>query len=145
NWRRPINPVRTDPNRPSWALRVAQEFQPDIIVWHYHYPIPVFENLVTLHCPAIQHIQLRFNMLSSMSEQELATLFHRASHFVCEGIGIRNELHDLAGIALDRISMIPMPLDLNIRDEQLKVPMRVTRRDLGIAENAIVVASLGTP
>ena len=57
---------------------------------------------------------------------------------------VRGYVHGCWGVPLDRIAMNCTGLDLEVRDEQMKSPDRPRRADIGLDEDAVVVATSGS-
>lgn len=136
---------REELNQQRWIAKQLESFAPHVVVWHYHYPIRLFKPIEALKQPSIQHIQLRFATLSGMDPRDLNHLFVRSSTFVCEGVGIRNELVEYAGVAQETIHRIPMPLDMSVVTEQIEKDEPSARTELGIPGDALVITAISSP
>lgn len=132
--------------RQEWhrLYELVKSFGPDLLVWHYHFPIPLFDSLDKLGLPGIQHVQQRYAALAAMPERELSRFLGRGQDYVCEGSGVHDELHTFAGVPLEKIHVIPMSFDPAHLAENSDNPAQVTRAELGISENAILVGTVGS-
>jgi D-inositol-3-phosphate glycosyltransferase len=117
-------------------------FAPDVIVWHHHHPVPHFQDVAALGIPSLQPVALHWSWIAWMPEADLRALTSR-DHYVVEGVGVQAYARTWLGIPPERTSTVCIGLDLDLRDRQLADPGRPTRADLGIPDDAFVLASVG--
>ncbi|MFA5882548.1 MAG: glycosyltransferase family 4 protein [Acidimicrobiia bacterium] len=128
--------------RQAWARGVVTEFDPHLVVWHHNAAIPAFEPLADLPVPSVQTIAQHWSGVSRLGDDWLRAIASR-SHYVCEGETSVANARFLLGVPADRISVVCIGPDLADRDRDLARLDRPQRRDLGIPDDAIVVATVG--
>ena len=128
----------------DWALKKITAFQPDLIFRQYHFPIPHFESIETLKIPSVQPVLLYGVAFAHLSDDDVRRIINRSMTFVCRGKKVRDYVHGCWGVPLDRIATNATGLDLAIRDEQMKNPGPLRRSDIGLDEDAVVVATSGS-
>ena len=129
---------------PKWLRGILDEFRPDLIVHNYNTRIRPFDGVSGFR-PSIQCLTLYGLGLALYGDNEADRIALRAGHIMVEGTNVRDYLHGCAGIPLADMSVCCMGIDRRVRDEQLALPDRVKREDLGIAEDDIVIGGCGTP
>ena len=129
----------------AWALELVQQFKPDILVRWYHYDIPQFHAIDQFVLPCIQITFQRGSQCAhTLKDKYLRQLIDRTSLFISEGVGPRGYIHDCWGIPYEMIATVRTGIDLSIRDEQLRSHHLVTRVDLGIPDDALLIATSGS-
>jgi len=128
----------------DWAVKLITAFQPHLIYRQYHFSIPHFDSLEGLNIPSVQPVLLYGVAFAHLSDEDLRRIINRSVTFVCRGKKVRDYVHGCWGVPLDRIAMNCTGLDLEVRDEQMKSPDRLRRADIGLDEDAVVVATSGS-
>jgi glycosyltransferase involved in cell wall biosynthesis len=128
----------------DWAVKLISAFQPDLMYRQYHFSIPHFDSLEGLNIPSVQPVLLYGVAFAHQSDDDLRRFINRSVTFVCRGKKVRDYVHGCWGVPLDRIAMNCTGLDLEVRDEQMKSPERPRRADIGLDEDAVVVATSGS-
>ena len=126
-----------------WVQDRLREFQPHLIVRTYNMPMPMFDEISTPSIPQIQQFTLSGANLNCMSAFDMERIFARSTAFICEGVGVRDELHRCWGVPLDRIHTVCLGIDLTLRDEQLQEVDRPRRASLQISDDALVIGAMG--
>lgn len=138
-----VGPSRSELARQRrWGVEAVGRFEPDLVVWHHHHPVPHFQDVADLGIASLQPIAIHWSAIAWMAEHDLRALTSR-DHFVCEGVGGLAYSRYWLGIPSDRISTVCIGIDLDLRDRQLAEPGRPTRADLGIPDDALVIGSIG--
>ncbi len=128
----------------KWLRGIFDEFRPDLIVHNYNTRIRAFDGVAGFR-PSVQCLTLYELSLALFGEDESQRIVNRGGHFMVEGTNVRDFLHGCVGVPLADISICCMGIDRTIRDEQLALSDRVTRKDLGIGEHDLVIGSCATP
>lgn len=128
----------------NWALKWINDFKPNVIVRQYHFSIPHFDPIETLDIPSVQSVLLYGAAFAQLGDDDVRRLIKRSAAFVCPGKKVRDYIHGCWGVPSDRIATICIGLDLTIRDEQMKHPGRLRRADIGIDQDALIVATAGS-
>ena len=128
----------------DWALKLITSFRPELIFRQYHFPIPHFDSIETLNIPSVQPVLLYGVAFAHLSDDEVRRIINRSMTFVCRGKKVRDYVHGCWGVPLDRIATNATGLDLALRDEQMKNAGRLRRSDIGLEEDAVVVATSGS-
>ncbi len=123
---------------------IVDDFKPHLIVHNYNARIRAFDGVADFR-PSIQCLTLYGLSLALFGEDESERIVKRAGHIMVEGTNVLDFLHGCVGVPLADMSICCMGIDRTIRDEQLAVPDRVRRENLGIAEDDIVIGGCGTP
>ena len=127
-----------------WINKLVKKLQPDILVRWYHYDIFQFHAIDKFDIPSIQiAFQRGAQCALRLPDNYHKQLISRSSLFLAEGKGSREYIHDCWGISYDRIATVCIGIDLSIRDAQLK-NARMTRADVGLPEDALVITTLGS-
>ena len=129
---------------PRWVQGIIEEFNPDLVVHNYNARIRTFDGVADFR-PSIQSLTLYGLSLALFGEDESERIVKRAGHIMVEGTNVLDFLHGCVGVPLADMSICCMGIDETIRDEQLAIPDRVRRADLGIAGDDIVIGGCGTP
>jgi glycosyltransferase involved in cell wall biosynthesis len=128
----------------DWALKKIMAFRPDLIFRQYHFPIPHFDSTETLNIPSVQPVLLFGLAFAHLSDDDVRRIINRSMTFVCRGKKVRDYVHGCWGVPMERIATNATGLDLELRDEQMKTPGRLRRSDIGLEEDAVVVATSGS-
>lgn len=129
---------------PQWVDGIVKEFRPDLIVHNYNTRIRAFDGVAGFR-PSVQCLTLYELGLALFGEDESQRIVNRGGHIMVEGTNVRDFLHGCVGVPLADLSICCMGIDRTIRDEQLAREDRVTRSDLGIGEDDLVIGCCGTP
>jgi glycosyltransferase involved in cell wall biosynthesis len=127
-----------------WVASILDDFRPDLIVHNYNTRIRIFDGVAGFR-PSVQCLTLYGLSLALFGEDESERIVRRAGHIMVEGTNVRDFLHGCVGVPLQDMSICCMGIDRTIRDAQLALPGRVTRADLGLGADDIVLVSCGTP
>ncbi len=130
--------------RRRWVLGKVREFRPDLMIHQYNRAIPLFDCLGDYRPISIQNCNRHGASLYRLGDNGQRRFLSRADRYLCQGRGIRDWLHACMGIPLDRLFTVCIGIDLALRDEQMRRPDRVRRRDAGIRDDELVVGAAGS-
>jgi glycosyltransferase involved in cell wall biosynthesis len=143
-WLRHRADGRAAQRRSVWVEQIVRQFQPHLVVRNYLYPNRLYDVIDSLGVPSVQHVFQCGSQIAWRSDDELRQVVARTRQFICEGRGARDYVVRCWGVQPDAISTVCVGIDLARRDEEMNAPGRVTRADLGIPPDALVIGTAGS-
>jgi glycosyltransferase involved in cell wall biosynthesis len=135
--------ARVASHQRQWVEARIRELGPHLILQTFNTPIPLFDGLDATDAPWVQQVTLSGANLNGVPHAPLARSLARAACVICEGVGVRDDLQRCWGVPRERLRVVCLGVDLSLRDEQLRVPGRPRRADLGIDADALVIGAMG--
>lgn len=126
-----------------WALEQAREFRPHVVVRTALAGPPIFHPVAQLGVPIVQHVFARGAVTAISFEAHMPRILASSTHFVCEGVGSAEDLHRCWGVPLSKISLVRNGLDLTERDRALAQVSQLTRADLKLDADSMIMVTIG--